>query len=239
MIYRKDVNERSPLRVFERSIHGGLGRGNIGLVMSRAGVGKTAFLVDVALDDCMRGRKVLHVDTEHTAERVRQYYEEVFRSLAENMDREEREAIHVEIERNRMIHSFVGGSFHLDRLRQAMQYMKDHIDFVPGLIILDGYPQWEEFNADQLHESLDGIKQMARDTDTEVWLSAQGHREDERDELGVPLRLQPYLEYLSVVVRLVPESNQVRLQLIKDHDNPDLANLHIELDPKTLLLKWQ
>ncbi len=80
---------------------------------------------------------------------------------------------------------------------------------------------------------------MARDTDTEVWLSAQGHREDERDELGVPLRLQPYLEYLSVVVRLVPESSHVRLQLIKDHDNPDLANLHIELDPKTLLLRWQ
>ncbi len=239
MIYRKDISERSPLRVFERSIHGGLGRGNIGLVMSRAGVGKTAFLVDVGMDDAMRDRKVLHVDTEHTAERVRQYYEEVFHDLAQGMGREDREAAHLAIERNRMIHSFVGGSFHLDRLRQALQYMKDHIEFVPSLIILDGFPQWEESNAEQLSESLEAIKQMARDTDTEVWLSAQGHREDERDELGVPLRLQPYLEYLSVVVRLVPESNQVRLQLIKDHDNPDLADLHIELDPRTLLLKWQ
>ena len=39
MIYRKDWNERSPLRVFENSIHGGLGKGNIGVVTSRKGVG--------------------------------------------------------------------------------------------------------------------------------------------------------------------------------------------------------
>jgi hypothetical protein len=38
-MYRKDVNERSPMRVFEKSIHGGLGRGNVGVVAARAGVG--------------------------------------------------------------------------------------------------------------------------------------------------------------------------------------------------------
>ena len=32
-MYRKEMNERSPLRIFERSIRGGLGRGNIGLVI--------------------------------------------------------------------------------------------------------------------------------------------------------------------------------------------------------------
>ena len=40
-MYQKDVNERSPMRVFERSIHGGLGKGNVGVVLSRAGIGKT------------------------------------------------------------------------------------------------------------------------------------------------------------------------------------------------------
>ena len=29
-MYRKELNERSPLRLFEHSIHGGLGRGNVG-----------------------------------------------------------------------------------------------------------------------------------------------------------------------------------------------------------------
>ena len=59
-MYRKEVNERSPLRVFERSIQGGLGKGNVGVVMSRAGAGKTAFLVDIALDDLMQAVSDTH-----------------------------------------------------------------------------------------------------------------------------------------------------------------------------------
>ena len=239
MIYRKDISERSALRVFERSIHGGLGRGNVGLVMSRAGVGKTAFLVGIALDDAMRERKVLHVDTEHSAERVREYYELVFHDLAETMKMENRDAVHLKIERNRMIHSFLGGSFGLDRLKQALGYMKEHLSFEPSCVILDGFPGWKESGPDELHEQLKEIKALAQETNSEIWLSAQGHRDDDRDELGVPTRLQPYLEHLSVVVRLKSEGTHIRLQLIKDHDNTDLADLHIELDPKTLLLKWE
>jgi len=37
----KELTERSPMRVFENSIHGGLGTGNIGVVVARHGVGKT------------------------------------------------------------------------------------------------------------------------------------------------------------------------------------------------------
>ena len=55
-MYRKEVNERSPLRLLEKSIHGGLGPGNLGVVLARAGVGKTAFLVQLGLDDLLRER---------------------------------------------------------------------------------------------------------------------------------------------------------------------------------------
>ena len=47
-MHRKDINERSPLRVLDKSIHGGLGRGNIGVVIARTGVGFDA----VDLDAC-------------------------------------------------------------------------------------------------------------------------------------------------------------------------------------------
>ena len=32
-MHQKELNERSPLRVLEQSIHGGLGRGNIGVIV--------------------------------------------------------------------------------------------------------------------------------------------------------------------------------------------------------------
>ena len=49
-MYRKFLNARSPLRLLEKGLHGGLGKGNLGLVLAGHGVGKTACLVGIALD---------------------------------------------------------------------------------------------------------------------------------------------------------------------------------------------
>ena len=56
-----EVNEiisKSPIRVFEESINGGLGRGNLGVLTSRQGVGKTACLVHLAIDKILRGENI-------------------------------------------------------------------------------------------------------------------------------------------------------------------------------------
>ena len=45
---RSELNKRSPLRVFEKSINGGVGKGHIGVLASKKGVGKTACLVHIA-----------------------------------------------------------------------------------------------------------------------------------------------------------------------------------------------
>src|SRR5438128_12246391 len=107
-MYRKDVNERSPMRVFEKSMHGGLGRGNVGVVLSRAGVGKTPLLVQIALDDLLRDRKVLHISHEHAVDHVRAYYDEIFHDLAVSMELENQEQEKADIERHRLIYSHLG-----------------------------------------------------------------------------------------------------------------------------------
>src|SRR5262249_8789327 len=104
-MYRKEVNERSPMRVFEKSMHGGLGRGNLGVIASRAGVGKTAMLVQIALDDLLRERKVLHISHEQAVDHVRAYYDEIFHDLAQQMKLEDPESVKLEVERNRLIYS--------------------------------------------------------------------------------------------------------------------------------------
>src|SRR6187549_3065956 len=107
-MYRKDVNERSPMRVFEKSMHGGLGRGNVGVVASRAGVGKTALLVQIALDDLMRDRKVLHISHEYAVDHVRAYYDEIFHELAAQSRLDAPESVRFDLERNRLIYSHLG-----------------------------------------------------------------------------------------------------------------------------------
>src|ERR1044071_3194735 len=104
-MYRKDVNERSPMRVFEKSMHGGLGRGNVGVVAARAGVGKTPLLVQIALDDLLRDRRVLHISHEHAVDHVRAYYDEIFHDIAQAMRLEEPASVLLDIEPNRRIFS--------------------------------------------------------------------------------------------------------------------------------------
>jgi hypothetical protein len=41
---------------------------------------------------------------------------------------------------------------------------------------------------------------------------------------------------VSVALALEPGDDVVLLRALKDHDNPDLTELHVALDPKTLLL---
>ena len=60
-----------------------------------------------------------------------------------------------------------------------------------------------------------------------------------RDERGVPDYIAQHEDHLSVIVTLETQSDHVSLALRKDHSNPDVADLQIELDPQTLLLKWR
>ena len=81
-MHRKFLNARSPLRLLEKGLHGGLGRGNLGLLLAGHGVGKTPFLVGVALDELLRGERALHVALDQTVSHVRAYYDTVFDELA-------------------------------------------------------------------------------------------------------------------------------------------------------------
>jgi hypothetical protein len=233
---RQSLNRRSPVRVFERSTHGGLGRGNVGVVLGRAGTGRTAFLVGLGLDHLLNERKVLHVSTRSSADKVRTFYEETFHDLAETAHLEDRLRVHLEIERNRMIHTFVGHGFSLQRIGNAIDYMNQHMRFEPNVLIFEGFPEWAMATEDDLI----ALKDLAGRLQCEIWLEAQIHREGEEvDGRGVPLRIVRFEQYISMILRLHQNEDHVRLQLVKDHDNAELADIHIELDPKTLLMVWR
>ena len=66
---RRFLNARSPLRLLEKGLHGGLGAGNLGVVIAAHGVGKTSFLVGVAVDELLREGRVLDLIHELNAMR--------------------------------------------------------------------------------------------------------------------------------------------------------------------------
>jgi hypothetical protein len=231
-MYRKDVNERSPLRIFERSIHGGLGRGNLGVVIARAGVGKTAFLVDVALDDLLREQKVLHVAIGHAVEHARSFYDETFRELVRPADLADAAAVRLSVEKNRHIHSYQPGTFTAAKLCAEVRFLREHADFAPDTLVVDNFP----FAAAE-EQDLASIHALARELNAEIWFSALSHRDTPTRTAGYPDPLVRFDRFLAVKFFLESAGDSVRLRVLKDHENPDVSDMSIELDPRTLLLK--
>lgn len=238
-MYRKEVNERSPMRVFEGSMHGGLGRGNVGVIVSRPGVGKTALLVQIALDDLLRDRRVLHISHENAVDHVRAYYDEIFHDLAQSMRLAEPEAVRLEVERHRQIYSHLGhvkaspdstdeaARLWVEKVLETVGFARGVAHFEPDVIIVDGFDAAVTSEA-----AMEALARLAKERSAEVWVAAQ------IDEPGAPGELPAALakveRHVGVVVYLQSERDVVRLRLLKDHGNKDLADLHLRLDPHSM-----
>lgn len=230
-MYSKELSERNPLRLFEHSIHGGLGPGNVGVVVARHGLGKSAFLVGIAVDDAIRGRKVLHVSLDKTVDHVREFYDEIFMDLAHSAGMEDLATARLDMERHRMIHTYTGGTFSTDKLRQSVQFLKDVAHFEPACLIIEGFAFEQATLAD-----IEALRQLAADFKVELWMSALTHRGVAADDRGIPDSLAKLASAIAVIVQMSDDNGSVKLSLLKDHDNPNVAKLTLALDPSTMLL---
>lgn len=226
-MYRKFLNARSPLRLLERGLHGGLGAGNLGVVLAGHGVGKTSFLVGVALDELMRAGRVLHVCLDHTVSHMRAHYDTVFEELAATSHLDDEAVVHLEIDRRRSIRVYPPGALTPAKLQEAVK-LESQAGAPPNLVILEGL-DCEALPRDDMVE----LKALAQELSAEFWLSAAC---DEERPDRIPAWLRRLHDLVSVVLALEPREEAVALRALKDHDNPDLSALHVSLDPHTLLL---
>lgn len=226
-MYRKFLNARSPLRLLEKGLHGGLGAGNIGVVLAGPGVGKTSFLVGVAVDELLHSGRVLHVSLAHTVPHVRAHYDTVFEELANSTHLEDEGLIHAEIDRKRSIRVYPPNTLTPKKLRRAVE-LETEADSKPSLVILEGLDIETLSRAD-----VEDLKALAVELGAEMWLEAASASER---EIAIPPAVDALGSLVSVILALEPRRNAVRLRALKDHDNPDVKDLHVALDPRTLLL---
>jgi KaiC/GvpD/RAD55 family RecA-like ATPase len=80
---KNDLVVNNPLRALglEENAKGGVQ--SMGLVMARAGLGKTAILVQFALDCMLLGNKVLHVSIGETVDKTRSWYDDILSLLTD------------------------------------------------------------------------------------------------------------------------------------------------------------
>ena len=229
---RRELIERSPLRILEKSLHGGVGVGNIGVIASRKGTGKTACLVHIATDQLLQEKHIIHVSFSGRTDHIINWYEDIFAEIARKRELEDAMSVHDEIIKRRVVMNFSQEGITAEQFLGSLRAMIEDGNFAAQTIVIDGY----DFEKGE-PESLVAFRRFAEELGITIWFSASTHREDPRtNEDGVPLLLCPYIDSIAVIITMQPTEHLIKFNLIKDHERYVHEDLHLMLDPKSLLI---
>jgi hypothetical protein len=228
----EDLVKRSPLRILENSIHGGLGKGNIGVLASRKGVGKTACLVHLATDKLFQDKPVIHVSYSSRVDHIITWYEDIYRELTRRMNLESAAEIHDEMVRRRVIMNFSQAGTRTEQVLRSVEAMIRHGRFAADTIIVDGF-SFPQSSPDDLQR----FKEFAGRLGLELWFSASLKGPDPLfDPQGIPVELKGCLDHIDVLITLQPRQGRVELRLVKEHGFTSPPELRLSLNPTTLLI---
>ena len=228
----QDLMKFGPLGVLEKTSHKGLGKGHLGVLIARAGVGKTACLIHIALSKLFRDQKLVHISLENAPEKVSSYYDVIFSDLLQSLGTSHLAEMRALIQQNRMILSFLNQSFEIRRLRENLANLAQRIQFVPETLIVDGI-DFSKVSEDLLEE----FQEIARTSQVEIWFSALSHKHiADTNERGIPYPCNHVDHLFSIILQLEPSQSGILLKLLKDHENPIAAEAHVRLDPQTFMV---
>ena len=233
-----ELIQRSPVRIFENSIHGGLGSGEIGIIASKAGIGKTSVLVQLAMDKLLQGKKVIHVSyTQHT-HHVFSWYEDIFDEFINKKDLENVGDIKNDIVKNRVVMNFNQDGMPMDQVMKSLRAMIVEGGFKAESVIIDGFDFLRAGREHCLLTSLAGVKAFAGELGLSVWYSCTVDDEAMRyDKQNIPLAVKDFFNLIDIIITLEPDHDHIDLYVSKDRDSCDTHTLSMRLDPKTLLIR--
>jgi hypothetical protein len=228
---KKDLILRNPLRVMGYENDDILSTGQFGAVLARAGVGKTAFLVQLSLNALLRGKNVLHISLEDPVNKVSLWYKEVFNLIAEQYKVDQINQLWESVLPHRFIMTFRVEGFSVPKLEERLTDLMEQNIFSPQMIIIDGLPFDES-----VHQPLSEFKGLVEKHQMHAWFTMRTHRHEEPGPEGKPLQLEQVSDLFEVAIQLLPEGKEIHVKAVKGGES-FAEDLDLRLDPSTMLLK--
>jgi AAA domain len=228
---KTDLILRNPLRSLGCESENIIPEGEFGAVLARAGVGKTSFAIQLALDSLLRNQNVLHVSLNDPVTKVNLWYKEVFRLLAKQYQVEQITDLWDTTLPHRFIMTFKVEGFSVPKFQERLNDLMAQDIFVPNMIIIDDLP----FD-DSVRASLSELKTFIRENKISAWFSVRTHRHEGTDENGMPPSLSHVADMFSVIVKLQPEKDNIFIRTLKGGGLP-IDSAMLQLDPSTMLIK--
>ncbi len=230
---KEELNKVSPLRIFEKSIHGGLGKGKIGVIAAKHGIGKTAVLVHLSVDKLFRDRHVIHVSFSTKTDHIISWYEDIFQEIAKRRNLDDAMQIHDDLIKNRVIMNFNRDGITPAKVLSSIKSMITEGHFAADAVMFEG------LNSKHLSkEDIKEVRAFAEEMNLEIWYSVSPDNVNEDfDAYGVPACLQVAVEDADVFLSLKSDGSKVHMYVLNDHGSvKEPKDLKVVLDPATMLI---
>ena len=227
---KTDLIVQNPLQFLVGQSEDLLAVGQFGAVLARAGVGKTALVVQIALHSMLQERNVLHISLNQPVNKTSLWYREVFGLIAAKNSVQRTDALWETLLPHRFIMTFRAEGFSVPKLEERLADLIEQKIFQPGLMVIDGLTFDEP-----VRETLSQLKGLAQRHGLRAWFAIRTHRDEDPGPEGVPRQLADVGDLFEVAIQLVPDGEEIRVRPLKGVTlAPERA--HLVLDPTTMLI---
>jgi len=205
--------------------------GRFGAVISRAGVGKTSFLVQIAITQLLRNEKILHISLVEPIEKINLRYNDGYANLIDSIgyvDPQKAVRLWEDVCPNKVGISYNESTFDTEKVRDYLKSFKKADLTLPSIIIMDGL----NFDKD-VSGTLEKLDHLSRDFSIFIWFSIKSHREEKLCEDGYPIQLETYKDLFDKAVFLNPVEDKIEAIILKDGAKTDQT---FKLDSATMMI---
>jgi hypothetical protein len=206
-------------------------KGRFGAVLSRAGVGKTSFLVQIALTQLLNDDKILHVSLDDHMEKINLRYKDGYTNIIDHIgyiDPQKALRLWEDIKPNKVGISYSESTFDTDKIRDYLKSFKKADLALPSIMIIDGL----NFDSD-ISKVLEELKNLNREFSIFIWFSIKTHREEKMSKEGFPVQLDAHKKRFDKAIFLQPIEDKIEAIILKDGDKTDQS---YRLDPATMMI---
>lgn len=205
--------------------------GWLGAVLSRAGVGKTSFLVQIALTRLLSDEKILHISLNEQIDKINIRYHEGYINLVDSIgyvDPQKAVQLWDDIQFSKVGISYTESAFDTVKIRDYLNSFKKADLPLPAIMVIDGL----DFGTD-VTQILNALEALACEFSLFTWVSIQSHREEALCDDGFPIQLENHKDRFDKAIFLQPVEDRIEAVILKDGDRSDQKCL---LNPATMMI---
>ena len=194
--------------------------GQLGVVMARAGGGKSGALVGLGLDRANRGEATLHVGLGGSLTALETGYSLQLDERLAGLDPVSRAQRQAELARRRLLVALPEPLDCAEPIDRSLRTAREGMGLEPGAILVDGFA-WSG-KAEAVRRQLVALRDVAEGHDASLWMTVRTRRRTGDHPDSMPRACAPFADQIDLGVFLEPRGGGVELRVL--HDRRDRAD---------------